>query len=405
MRVIVVGGGIAGLALAQGLVGAGVEVVVLERDADLSRTGGYKLHLGPVACAAAREVLPPDVWRELRSSAVRTSGFEITVRDHRGRLLAHGGEDEGESLDVDRVTLRLVLAQGLGDRVRTGVVANGYGETGQGVRVTLSTGEVVEGDVLVIADGSRSRLVTHLAGGRTNQETGLVGIAGRTDVDVLDLPARDLLKGRPLLAVGPAGVGLFASWHDPPATSRALTTGPVVIWGLIATAAQLPADLHTLAGSDLSDLAHGLLTRRRWAPALAGLPSASAPDTVAGFQFLAADPGSIAPWTPRRVTAIGDAAHAMPPTGGRGAATAIQDAAQLTARLTDAARGRTTVSFALRDSAQVMRGYAADAVRESLQPVRWIKAGAYPPIAAASRVLLPVLTGVAGVRRRWQGGS
>ena len=58
MRVLIAGGGIGGLALAQGLVGRGIDVVVVEPDVDLERTGGYKLHLGPKAVEALATLLP-----------------------------------------------------------------------------------------------------------------------------------------------------------------------------------------------------------------------------------------------------------------------------------------------------------------------------------------------------------
>lgn len=116
--------------------------------------------------------------------------------------------------------------------------------------------------------------------------------------------------------------------------------------------------------------------------------------------MLAADPDRIAPWTPRRVTAIGDAAHVMPPTGGRGAATAIIDAHRLTVALADVAGGRLTVSAALQSATDEMRDYAARAVRESLQPVRWITASAHPLARPVATVALPVAAGIAGAARR-----
>lgn len=402
MRVVVIGGGIGGLALAQGLVKRGVDVVVLDRDTDLAHTGGYKLHLGPRACDAARAVLPTSLWSTLRSRAVRTTGFEITVRDHRGRLLGRGTEEEGEALDVDRITLRLVLAGGLDHRLLTGVECVSCEETDDGVVVTATSGLQVEGDVAVIADGARSVFAPRLAGGPTATDTGLVGVAGRTEVTGLDAEARGLLHERPFLAVGPGGVGLFASWHAPrPVVPGAAgSADPVVIWGVISTAAQLPPRLHTLPGTDLGGAAHELLTRRGWAPALAGLPQLARTESIAGFQFLAADPRHIAPWIPGRVSAIGDATHAMPPTGGRGAGTAIRDAADLATRLGEAARGWTTIPEALQGNVAAMRGYAPQAVRESLEPIRWIKAGANPVGRSATRVGLPVLAGLAALRRR-----
>ena len=74
MKVAVVGAGIGGLCLAQGLIRAGLEVTVYERDAELNSGGqGYRLHIdaGPALLAC----LPPDLY-EL---CVATSGRPSTA--------------------------------------------------------------------------------------------------------------------------------------------------------------------------------------------------------------------------------------------------------------------------------------------------------------------------------------
>ena len=72
MRVLIAGGGIGGLALAQGLARSGVDVTVVERDSGLDATGGYKLHLDPGALAALATMLPPALLDALRAASVRT---------------------------------------------------------------------------------------------------------------------------------------------------------------------------------------------------------------------------------------------------------------------------------------------------------------------------------------------
>lgn len=72
------------------------------------------------------------------------------------------------------------------------------------------------------------------------------------------------------------------------------------------------------------------------------------PDAVGCFPFRTADPDADpAPWRTGPVTALGDVVHAMPPTGGRGAATAMRDADSLVDHLTAAAAGVVTVPAAL----------------------------------------------------------
>lgn len=391
MRVVIGGGGIGGLALAQGLVRRGIEVVVLERDERLRDTGGYKLHLDPRACEAVRQVLPPHLVQTLYASAVATRGFRLDVRDHRGRFLAEASDERTgrgtparASLDVDRVTLRLVLAEGLGERVLTGVTCDGIEQDDDGVRVACSDGRRIEADVAVIADGAGSPHAARLAGRPTASPTGLVGVAGRTDVRSAPASVREMLRHHPTLAIGPGGTGLFAARHDPVGgrgvvgRSLSVTDGEVVIWGVLTVAHELPERLGEAEPETLLGSASALLSRRGWADDLVRLATSARPETVSGFRLWAADPHDLAPWADGRVTAIGDAVHAMPPTGGQGAATAIRDAAVLSTALDAARRGEVTVPVALFDYRTSMQEYAAAAVAESVEPIRWITAGATP---------------------------
>lgn len=168
MRALVVGGGIGGLACAQGLAGLGIEVHVVERDLDLTQTGGYRLHLGVSAVSALRDLLPPITFEVLLRSSVGTRGFSLAVRDHRGRRLFGARESSaGLSLEVDRITLLQVLALGLADRMLLGRSCDGWRVEDDTVMVQLDDGTQIETDVLVIADGAgsnwlrNSRVVPH----------------------------------------------------------------------------------------------------------------------------------------------------------------------------------------------------------------------------------------------------
>lgn len=409
VKVLVSGGGIGGLALAQGLRRRGHEVVVLERDTDLAATGGYKLHLDPRAVDALVFLLPESLMQVLIDSSVQTRGFEIAVRDHRGRLLARGRDAEsGLSLDVDRVTLRLLLAQGLEGCLRTGFTSERFDQSSDGVRVVSTEGDWVDGEVLVVADGVNSYLVQQLASGATARPTGLVGIAGRTDAAAVRPDVAAMLQDASMLALGPGGVGLFASWHAPRAPlpqTVARTPVPVVIWGLIAAETAVGATWREQPGRQLALMAERLLRSREWAAGLAALPGRARVETVSGFRFMAANPDTLAPWDNENVTAIGDAAHAMPPTGGQGAGTALRDAASLARRITDAGQGHLTLAQALSSSRIAMRTYAPQAVRESVEPVRWIAASAHPAARPLATVALPLAAAVARARRRLMGRS
>jgi salicylate hydroxylase len=367
--------------------------VVVERDVDLRATGGYKLHLGPPALAALRELLPAALVERLYGSSVGTRGFRIDVRDHRARLLARVGDAPGElSVDVDRVTLRLILATGLGERLVTGRTVESWSRGDESVTAVLDDGTTFAGDVLVLADGANSPLAGTLAGAPATTPTGMVGVAGRTQWTLLDTEVRDLVGEASMLAIGPGGVGLFAAAHDPAGRPAARLDPPVpdlpeacVIWGLIATEEALPR-----AGGSLKGQVMNALGRRRWAPSIRRLIRDADPGSIGRFRLWGSDPARLAPWPASRVTALGDAVHAMPPTGGQGAATAILDAASLVDGLARAGRGETGVVTAILDHEIRMRAHAAPAVRESLQPLGWIRGTAHPLGAGLARAVLPI---------------
>src|SRR5262252_5873920 len=62
-QVLIIGGGIGGLTLAQGLQRAGISAAVYERDCTLTdRLQGYRVHISPTGSRALHECLPRDLF-------------------------------------------------------------------------------------------------------------------------------------------------------------------------------------------------------------------------------------------------------------------------------------------------------------------------------------------------------
>lgn len=160
MRVIVIGAGIGGLALTQSLRRGGIEVSVHDRDADVSATGGYRLHLDHHACAALRRGLPPELFQALPGSSAGSAGFRrFAFVDHRMRVLAVEARDpEDDTLLVGRIPLRRLLAHGLDDALRFGAEFTHHETHADGtVTAHFTDGSTDRGDLLVGADGVGSR--------------------------------------------------------------------------------------------------------------------------------------------------------------------------------------------------------------------------------------------------------
>ena len=413
MRTLVIGGGIGGLTLAAGLRRRGRDVVVIERDTDLAATGGYHLHLSGTALTALGQALPPaDLERVYAAAAAgRRQGPDI-VRDMRGRLLAESRErDEADSVNVDRITLRLILADAVGDALVPGRRCTGFTRCPDGtVEARLDDGSTFAGDVLVGADGTGSRVATELAGGPTSEPVGLVGIGGRTPVDALPSEVTALLGGRSGLAVGPRATGLYIGFHDPvgdAAVRSTLATAPhtrraAYIWGVIVPESARAERLDGLGGAALRDATLAVLRERGWSERMLAVVRHTETKGVAVFRFHAGspDPGRLAPWAAGTVTALGDAVHAMPPTAGMGAATAIRDAAALLAELDTVAAGDKTAAVAIHDFEVGMRERGAQAIRASLRPIGWIRGTDTAFGAALARVALPAAAALTALTRR-----
>ncbi len=410
MRVVVIGAGVGGLVLAQALRRVGVAVSVHDRDAAAAATGGYRLHLDEGACATLRQHLDPALYQALLASSAGPATFrQFTLADHRMRVLAVEPRSRGAAnLLIGRVPLRTLLTHGLDDVLRFGAEFTAFEARGDGTVVAhFADGSTDAGDLLVGADGVASRVATSLAGHPTSTPVGVDGLAGRTPLTAATralLP--DVLGAGPLLAFAPGGIGLFLAVHDPergaavdPATCvdvPAIVEPPALVWGLFGPASALPARSGP-AGPERVAAAVALLSG--WAPRVRDLVAASDPASVSTYRLHAADPhADLTPWPAGRVTALGDAVHAMPPTGGQGAATAIRDAGLLTAELAALDGQASTVPLAVHRYQLGMTDYAAAAVRESLQPLRWQRRSAGPTAGRLARVALPALAALARLR-------
>lgn len=385
VRVIVVGAGIGGLALAQGLVREGIETVVLDRDADLRATIGHSIQLDPAAMDGLRELLPADAVRSLSAVAhgtwVETGG---TLLDHHARILtADRASNAPRGPAIDRVTLRVLLAGGLGPRLRLRAEVIGHEVSPDGtVAALLAGGEHVAGDLLVAADGVGSPIAHALAGMPTAGPTSLVGFAGQTSTLRLPRPVTDVYGTGAVVAVGPGGSAIYAVRHggldqDEVAafSAQPLHPDPIYAWGSVMLEWAQTAPLLGLSGRELGAAIAAHLRERRWSENLIRLVEEAGPETLTSYRFRAAPTyeAGIAPWSPGIVTALGDAVHAMPPTGGKGASTAIRDAHVLCRELLAARDGRRRIAAAVSRYERQMRVYAARAVAEARRPSGWAR--------------------------------
>ncbi|WP_116198689.1 FAD-dependent oxidoreductase [Amycolatopsis circi] len=404
MRVVVVGGGIGGLSLGAGLRSRGFDVTVFDRDTDVTATGGYHITLDDRAQSALAELVEAKIMQRLLASG---SALRLRERDafwdRRGRLLGHGPDlSDSGSVDVDRITLRTLLAEAVGDDLNLGRTVSGISYDGP--HVLFADGTPVSADLVVGADGAHSVVARHLAGGPTNRPAGIIGFSGRTLRQDLSLPEQERLRSRSGTAIAPHGAALYVGFLDPvgnaaldaPELRMSVTTGPTYIWGAMLPESTATDSLRTLRGSELQAAILDVFRKRRWAERTLEVIAKADPHSVAAFRFNAASTraADLAPWPTGRITALGDAVHATPPTAGMGAGAAIRDAASLVKHLTEA-----DVTTAVARFEAEMRQRGGEVLALAMKTVRWILATDTALGAAATAVGTPLLAAAARLRR------
>jgi 2-polyprenyl-6-methoxyphenol hydroxylase-like FAD-dependent oxidoreductase len=372
LRVAVVGGGLGGLCLAQGLLRAGADVTVYEQDASLAvRRQGYRLHVDARAGLALEQCLPPESLAAFLATCGQASR-RMTVMSERLRTLHQQTGDPGAdpyapatlSTSVSRQTFREVLAAGLEDRIAFGCELTRYeaGAGSDGVRLHFADGRHADADLLVGADGVHSAVRRQYLPAAEPADTGSRSIYGKTplgDQVLARLPAA-MTEGFTAVVGGRIGMatGLVRFRHRPeelgfsPAQDYLMwaVTGDRGEFGVPddQLAGMAPARLHALSGRLIS----------RWHPDLRALHALADVDQTFLIRIRTSPP--VPPWPPSRVTVLGDAIHAMSPARGSGANTALQDAALLSRTLAAAGDAGDVVA-AIGEYERQMRevGYAA----------------------------------------------
>src|SRR6478736_621859 len=226
LHVLIIGGGIGGLTLAQGLKKSGVNVAVYERDRTMTdRVQGYRVHINPAGSLALHECLPPQLFEAFARTCGKPSRGIRCVTERMNVLISfdmrnppQGGNGDRIALDrsVSRITLRRVLVAGLDDVVRFGKTFERYQELPTGrVVAHFADGTSAEGDVLVAADGGGSRVRRQFLPHAERIDTGIVGIAGKVFLDGgnRERLAPELRDGM-TLASGQGGHCLFVALQD-----------------------------------------------------------------------------------------------------------------------------------------------------------------------------------------------
>ncbi|MQY09214.1 FAD-dependent oxidoreductase [Actinomadura macrotermitis] len=301
MRVLVAGAGIAGLAAARGLLAAGHEVTVLEQAEGL-RLGGGAITLWSNGTAILKDIGadPDGLGQRLTTLSVRTAGGRPVMEIDLAALEARLGS---ESRVVPRGTLITRLAGGLPDgTLHFGARIAEVQAGGDGVRVRTQAGRDYSGDLLVGADGVRSRVRELVLGDGPAAWTGAAIWQGLTPAPFDLGPATTLMLGRQGdFGYMGAGDGLVQWFFDVP-------------WS---------------PGTPPEDKPLEMLRRRfgGWAEPVTRILDSLRDDDPELFPHTRHKVPRR--WGEGRCVLLGDAAHSMPPVMAHGANQALEDVAAL----------------------------------------------------------------------------
>ncbi|SCL45705.1 2-polyprenyl-6-methoxyphenol hydroxylase [Micromonospora citrea] len=390
-HVLIVGAGIGGLCLAQGLRRAGISVAVYERYRSRGEgLLGYRVGIGPTGSRALRECLPPRLFDTYLATCARSPRYFNVITQRMRRTASFTLRPDTDPVNTERsvarMTLRQVLLTGMEDVVHFDKTFTRYDQRDDGtVTAHFADGSTATGDLLVAADGTHSAVRRQYLPHAVTRDAGTVNIATRIPLTPHTrrlLPER-IEQGISLIfgtggmmgvlhvmefkwdgdgtlkpGVDPADAALLRDWpglrHD---TTRDNIN--LVIW---STARRFPADVMQRRGEDLIQLA--LRLTHNWHPHLRELFARADPGSALPIKVATSEP--VPPWKSSTVTLLGDAIHTMTPGRGVGANTALRDAALLCRQLRLATAGDKTLLQAVADYEAAMVPYGFARVADSL---------------------------------------
>ena len=301
-RVIVVGGGIGGLAAAVALQQAGIAATVYERMSAIREVG-------------AALALWPNGVKALAALGLREALAPISLPEERGRIYSWRGALLSETLmrDVERrfgapvvVVHRadlqaMLLAAFDRGRVVLDAACTGFRQTGGMVTALFADGRTAEGDLLIGADGIYSSVRAQMFGHQRPRYSGYTAWRGIATT------------ATPL---GEPGTG-FETWGVGARFGAAHITPQRIYWYGTMNAAEGGTDAPGGRKQEVTDLF------RNWHAPIPEIIAATPEAAILRNDIHDRPP--LDRWSRGRVTLLGDAAHATTPNLAQGACQAIED--------------------------------------------------------------------------------
>jgi 2-polyprenyl-6-methoxyphenol hydroxylase-like FAD-dependent oxidoreductase len=307
LRIGIAGGGIGGLALAVSLAAAGFDPIVLERAEDLRRVQlGGSIHLWP---NGNRALAVAGLYDAVRASVdddavVKEQSF-LTNRGSRLSEWDLSEEVHGmPTLSVVRGDFHAVIADAARDMIQLNTEVVGFEQDADGVTARLTGGGEERFDILVGADGLRSKIREQIVGDTPY----FAGYA--TWIAIIPYQHPFVLNA---IRVYFGSGGRFVTWS---------VSDKRLYWETIFVEGE--------GGSDREGGHRDAVLQRvgDWVDPIRELVEATPEERILRSDSYARRAASH--WGEGRVTMLGDAAHAMTNAAGQGGNQAVEDAVVLT---------------------------------------------------------------------------
>lgn len=334
--IIIIGAGVAGLTLAQGLRSRLVAFRLFERRPRAHLSQGHRFRISKEGLSALNSVLSPQLQSLFRDTTAEKNRFEPRYVDVINLQYPKPTPvPQSESLPLDRTWVRQLLSLDLDDAIEYEKNFESYEIIDEQVHVKFTDGSVMRGRMLVGADGIRSQVRKQLQPNRRLLDLERWIMWGRTPL-ITDLEERlptDLLtwcmylddEANVQAVVEPM---MWSKRASQTSGQRLPDYDNYVYWCLCAASRQYADELPKTIQEKREYLQR---MTRSWHPDLRRLFDAATLEQAACVPVVSSKPDIEIRSTGQagRVTMIGDAAHAMSAMGGSGADTAVRNAADL----------------------------------------------------------------------------
>lgn len=376
-RILIIGGGLAGLSLGQGLKQAGIPFHIFERDTSASfRAQGYRIRISPDGAHALQRLLPENLWRafEATCATVIHGGHQIDAStglatEWAKRPPPPAGGLDGKSYNTDRAVLRNLLLSGLEYDVSFGKHLDRYDVDSNEVLAHFADGTSERGSFLVGADGIRSVVRRQLIRAMVLLDTEGRAVFGKTPISKIRSQSvpDEIYHG--ICLAGKSSdrhMKLFCdtmSFDRDTIADSGRTLGldipeDYIYWVLLfrkdVVTPEQESKLLSLSNQESIQLSLDLTAS--WHESLRTIIQHQLPDAASTLAFLTASPDFVCQWSSKAsqlkgfVTLMGDSAHAMPPVGGLGANAGFQDSADLLDAFLEIANSNSGMNEQLVDS-------------------------------------------------------